>query len=133
VLDVPAATAIIREVGDSNIVLRFFGWVNQSHTDFLKGRSLALDAAKRALEDAGFALPEPIYRLRFDQSEPLPIKGLRNGLTPSSSKLPKTQAASGHEVTPQDTTADRHIAQLVSKERADTKGGDLLDNSRPIE
>src|SRR3546814_4636097 len=67
VLDTPAATAIIEDVGDSNIVLRFFGWVDQSQTDFLKGRSLALDAAKRALEGAGFALPEPIYRLRFDE------------------------------------------------------------------
>ena len=41
VLDTPPATAIVREVGDSNIVLRFFGWVDQAHTDFLKGRSLA--------------------------------------------------------------------------------------------
>src|SRR3546814_13762518 len=40
VLDTPAATAIIEDVGDSNIVLRFFGWVDQSQTDFLKGRSL---------------------------------------------------------------------------------------------
>src|SRR3546814_913234 len=63
VLDTPAATAIIEDVGDSNIVLRFFGWVDQSQTDFLKGRSLALDAAKRPLEGAGSALPEPHYRL----------------------------------------------------------------------
>ena len=30
-----------------HIVLRFFGWLDQSRTDFLKGRSLALDAAKQ--------------------------------------------------------------------------------------
>src|SRR3546814_7594472 len=77
VLDTPAATAIIEDVGDSNIVLRFFGWVDQSQTDFLKGRSLALDAAKRALEGAGFALPGPIYRLRFDENIPLQSKGDR--------------------------------------------------------
>src|SRR3546814_19202523 len=63
VLDTPAATAIIEDVGDSNIVLRFFGWVDQSQTDFMKGRSLALDAAKPALEGPGFAPPEPHYRL----------------------------------------------------------------------
>src|SRR3546814_14851806 len=78
VLDTPAATAIIEDVGDSNIVLRFFGWVDQSQTDFLKGRSLALDAAKRALEGADFALPEPIYRLRFDENIPLQSKGDRS-------------------------------------------------------
>lgn len=76
VLDTPAPTAIIREVGDSNIVLRFFGWVDQTQTDFLSGRSLALDTAKRALESAGFALPEPIYRLRFDQSASSPLPHL---------------------------------------------------------
>lgn len=33
VLDTPKANAIIQDVGDSNIVLRFFGWVDQTRTD----------------------------------------------------------------------------------------------------
>ena len=74
VLQTPKASAIIQEVGDSNILLRFFGWVDQSQTDFLKGRSLAIQAVKSTLETAGFALPEPIYRLRFDDSARLPVQ-----------------------------------------------------------
>lgn len=42
--------------------------VDQRRTDFPKGRSLAIQAVKTALETAGFALPEPIYRLRFDET-----------------------------------------------------------------
>ncbi|MEN3975852.1 mechanosensitive ion channel family protein [Emcibacter sp. SYSU 3D8] len=129
VLGNPPATAIIQKVGDSNIVLRFYGWIDQTQTDFLKGRSLAIQAAKSVLEGAGFALPEPIYRLRFDKGVELPAaattapeKTLRPAATP-----PVTSAAPG------DTAPDSHVAQMVSEERAEAGTDDLLDDRRPIE
>ncbi|MBB5711804.1 mechanosensitive ion channel family protein [Sphingomonas xinjiangensis] len=130
VLATPPSTAIIREVGDSNIVLRFFGWIDQSRTDYLKGRSLALDAAKRALEGAGFALPEPIYRLRFDQGAALPIQGAFDA---SAAKPLKPRTSEIKERADQYAAPEAHIAKLVDEERAETKGGDLLDDRRPIE
>ncbi|API60617.1 hypothetical protein BSL82_16070 [Tardibacter chloracetimidivorans] len=117
-------------MGDSNIVLRFFGWVDQSRTDFLKGRSLALDAAKRALEGAGFALPEPIYRLRFDETAPLPLQGKG---TRSTTAKPKPQVPKAAERTAGDAAPDAHVAKLVEEERAGKADGDLLDDRRPIE
>ncbi|WP_201580162.1 mechanosensitive ion channel family protein [Psychrobacter sp. Pi2-52] len=66
VLDEPKAIAVITNVGDSNIVLEFQVWVDQSETDFAKARSIAIRETKHALEDTGFSLPEPIYRLRFN-------------------------------------------------------------------
>ncbi|WP_352258994.1 mechanosensitive ion channel family protein [Psychrobacter sp. TB55-MNA-CIBAN-0194] len=66
VLDEPKAIAVINNVGDSNIVLEFQVWVDQSDTDFSKARSIAIRETKHALEDEGFSLPEPIYRLRFN-------------------------------------------------------------------
>ena len=66
VLDKPKAVATIKEVGDSSIILDFKIWVNQLETDFSKARSIAIREAKHALENAGFSLPEPIYRLRFN-------------------------------------------------------------------
>lgn len=66
VLDEPKAVAVITNVGDSNIVLEFQIWVDQSQTDFAKARSIAIRETKHALENAGFSLPEPIYRLRFN-------------------------------------------------------------------
>ncbi len=130
VLDEPRATAIIRDVGDSNIVLRFFGWIDQADTDFLKGRSLALEAAKRALEGAGFALPEPIYRLRFDEAAPLPVKGMANAATAAPKAKPIDRPTNSIV---EDSAPDSHVAQLVDQERAEASGEDLLDSKRPIE
>ncbi|MHA6718096.1 mechanosensitive ion channel domain-containing protein [Sphingomonas sp. RS6] len=129
VLDRPRANAIIQDVGDSNIVLRFFGWVDQTNTDFLKGRSLAIQAAKTALEAAGFALPEPIYRLRFDEAAPLPLAGMR--ATGDARPAPPRPAAAA--VPSHDTAPESHVEQLVRDERAEPTTPDLLDDRRPVE
>jgi len=129
VLDTPKATAIIQDVGDSNIVLRFFGWLDQTNTDFLNGRSLAINTAAQALTSAGFALPEPIYRLRFDESAPLPFKSMDTSPQPGA-KLVKSTLPPALD---QDTSPDLHIEKLVADERATTDQDDLLDSTRPIE
>lgn len=130
VLDKPKAAAVIQDVGDSNVVLRFFGWVDQKDTDMLKGRSLAINAAAHALTDGGFKLPEPIYRLRFDDTAPLPIKGretMKEKRTPSRRRQPPAIVAGG------DTSPDMHVEQMVAEERLDGGKNDLLDSGRPVE
>jgi small conductance mechanosensitive channel len=127
VLDEPPATAIIKDVGDSNIVLCFFGWVNQERTDFRKGRSLAIQAAKHALEEAGFALPEPIYRLRFDEAAPLPTQ--RQAPERRERKPPRPVPDSSAT----DVAPDEHVEKLVREERSVTADEDLLDSNRPVE
>lgn len=128
ILDKPKATAVIRDVGDSNIVLRFYGWIDQTRTDFGKGRSLAIQAAKTALESSGFALPEPIYRLRFDEGAVLP------GQTPqpSPARTPKKPKVPAPEVAT-DTAPDDHVEALVEQERILGSQKDLLSDRRPIE
>lgn len=78
VLAEPKTTAVITEVGDSNIVLQFQVWVDQSHSDFAKARSITIRETKHALENNGFNLPEPIYQLRFDGQIEDAIKTLAN-------------------------------------------------------
>ncbi|MEO8081125.1 MAG: mechanosensitive ion channel domain-containing protein [Caldimonas sp.] len=131
VLDVPPATAVIQDVGDSNIVLRFYGWIDQGRTDFLKGRSLAIQATKSALESAGFALPEPIYRLRFDEGAPPALRNLAPAAgTANPRAKPKPAAAAASS----DTSPDTHVERLVAEERRANAGkDDLLDNAKPIE
>ena len=77
VLDEPKSIAVITNVGDSNIVLEFQVWVNQSNTDFSKARSIAIRETKHALENQGFSLPEPIYRLRFNQKLEQALEGMQ--------------------------------------------------------
>lgn len=132
VLDTPKATAVIRDVGDSNILLRFFGWVDQADTDFLKGRSLAINAAAHALTNSGFALPEPIYRLRFDEGAPLPLKGIVS--SPAKKLAPDKPAPAAVDAEADtDTSPDTHVERMVVEERAESGAEDLLDSKQPIE
>ena len=136
VLDEPKPDALIDTVGDSNIVLVFMAWVDQSDADFMKARSLAIRAAKTALEGAGFTLPEPIYRLRFDDTAPA---GLKPGASdrqpagePATPRRPRTPEPAA-EADILDVRPDAHISEKVEEERAQTGEKDLLDRSRPVE
>ena len=111
----------------------FAGWIDQRSADFAKSRSLAIAAAKDALEDAGFALPEPIYRLRFDASAPAALQ--------QSATLRETQAAPVEKQPPQRSRSaetesvapDKHLEDKVDEERRDDPGSDLLSPSAPVE
>jgi len=137
ILGTPEPAARVQMVGDSNIVIRFLGWVDQREADWHKSRSRAISAVKEALEDTGFALPEPIYRLRFDgRTDPLPI-GRSANVTESDAEQPKarkmTAAESPAEV--DDVKPESEIAQMVDQERSEEReqSEDLLDPTRPTE
>lgn len=126
VLGEPRSFAVIHTVGDSSIVLRFFAWVDQRTTDFLKGRSLAIQAAKHALEDAGYELPEPIYRIRIDERGKLPVPDARKR---DGVPRPLRGSADADE----HAAPERAVENLVSEERGATRERDLLDTDRPME
>ena len=134
----PAAEARIVEVGDSNVVIRFLGWIDQRETDWYKAQSLAIPAVKDALEEAGFGLPEPIYRLRFDpRSASLPFENIAEGSDKPDTPAPKKKVAKvATTEADEDVRPANEIADMVDKERAEDGGGqerDLLDHSRPVE
>lgn len=134
VLAEPRSQSIIQTVGESSIILRFFAWIDQRSTDFLKGRSLAIQAAKHAVEEAGYELPEPIYRIRVDDrrksSEPAPA----DAPTPESSPAPAARkSAKAPSAVADRAEPDRAVEKLVSEERGSAAGSDLLDTQRPIE
>lgn len=141
VLDDPAPSAIIESVGDSNIVLKFMGWVDQGDTDFGKGRSLAIRAVKSTLEEAGFTLPEPIYRLRFDNAEPAAPDMVPQVPAPADTASHRARPhRAPQKVDPEtptdvmiDLQPDNHVQEEAGRERALQQEDDLLDNSRPIE
>lgn len=129
VLADPEPLAVVEEVGDSNIVIRFFGWVDQSKTDFGKARSGAIPAVKGALESAGFALPEPIYRLRFDS--PPPLADAQSAPAPERPRRePPVSVPAGEG----DLSPEEAVARMVEEERSAMPGDrDLLDPRRPVE
>ncbi|GAA0867461.1 hypothetical protein GCM10009116_00340 [Brevundimonas basaltis] len=127
ILSDPAPTGVIVTVGDSNIVLRFMAWIDQTGTDFLKARSAGIRAAKIAVETAGFTLPEPIYRLRFDQLPDLEGAAAAPPRKPRRAS-PRTAPEPALSVRP-----DAHIERTIAAERRATQEEDLLSPARPVE
>lgn len=128
ILDDPKPFAVIKTVGDSNILLQFFGWVDQTHTDFGKARSQAIRSVKDALETQGFTLPEPIYRLRFDGQLPdMALQTTQSGPKPKK-KTPSKTVKDGTGV-----EKDTHLEEKINEERRSDGEDDLLDANRPTE
>ncbi len=149
VLNQPEPTARVAQVGDSNIGIIFLGWVDQREADWNKSRSVAIAAVKEALEDAGFALPEPIYRLRFDgRTDPLPIGNSAQLMEQSEAAAPSpapppAPAPKSKQVSPDpapsaqadDVRPESEVADMVETERQSDpdQANDLLDSNRPVE
>lgn len=145
VLDKPKAIATIKEVGDSSIILDFKIWVNQLETDFSKARSIAIREAKHALENAGFSLPEPIYRLRFNhklekvlanlQSEGKEIKDNSEIIMTPASSVPADNSEVNEFNFKQNTLDDKDKKQAKARAKHILQGEDTDDilNPRPDE
>ncbi len=67
VIEDPPPRVDVQALGDSNVTLRVFGWVDQRHFDFLKVKSEAIRLVKEAFDAAGIVMPEPIYNLRMQE------------------------------------------------------------------
>lgn len=70
VLPAPEPAVWVHEVGASNVVMRFTGWVTQQGAEFNKARGEAIRVVKETLEGAGYGLPEPIYRVKLEEVTP---------------------------------------------------------------
>ncbi len=134
ILTDPKAVAIIDEVGDSNIILEFQAWVNQTDTDLLKARSIAIREAKHALENNGFSLPEPIYRMRFNGDLEDAIKDLNKASKMGSES--SVEATISAEDTDESTAvsatelkqSQKNVADVLQKEQAKQRARQILGN-----
>jgi small-conductance mechanosensitive channel len=120
VLREPAPAAVVQEAAYPYICVQFVAWLDQSKTDYGKGRSQALAAVKRALECNGLAPPDPLTHVRLERDRPADNEAMQ---PPSSG--PRA---------PDDVAPEHAVKQMVEKERAETQGRkDLLDAGRPTE
>lgn len=140
VLNDPPADAWIEKLGDSNVVLTFVGWIDQNRTDFLRARSEAMRLVKGALETSGFSLPEPIYRLRFDQPAPAvvvsdgpAVKEEPSSGAPGQPSAPVPVQAAAVPARANDTDVDRALERRVEQERRAAQDEDLLNEEAPKE
>jgi len=137
VLNDPEPSAVITVVGDSNIVIKFMAWVDQVQSDFGKARSLAIRSAMDVLQERGFTLPEPIYRLRFDQQQAKHLLESKNTATVdiNDANIGKNSLSLNNDYMSEmlDVRPDTHLEEKINDERALDGENDLLDNQRPVE
>lgn len=132
VLDEPEVGAWISKVGDSNVVLTFTGWVDQTEVDFAKARGEAIRAAKMALEGAGFGLPEPIYRVRLDGMQDAAVSAPAEPVR-SQKTRPATSSASLPEAA-DPARAEPAVTEAAEREREGLDGVEnLLDAQQRAE
>lgn len=129
----PEPSGMIVEVGDSSILIDYFAWVDQRETSFSSARSQAIRDVKTILEDQGFSLPEPLYRVRVDGG------ALPNPSSQAvSDQKPKTAKPKAELMQALNTNAELTIVERVAEERAQTAKGnaattDLLSDDAPQE
>jgi small-conductance mechanosensitive channel len=120
VLDDPPPAAVVKDMLYPNIAMRFVGWLDQSKTDFGKGRSQAIEAVKGALETNGLGLPGPADGAPPEAEE-----------KPAGRKPAKAAATSSEA---NDLSPEHAVKAMVHEERADAANKkDLLDPGRPEE
>ncbi|MEO5595568.1 MAG: mechanosensitive ion channel family protein [Lysobacteraceae bacterium] len=118
VLDKPPPRALIIALGDSNVQVKFHGWVDQRENDFLRVRSEAIRRVKLALAAAGVDMPEPIYRVQLSQ--------------PATANL-AAPVRDHSTVEATDTSAISDISNQIEAEQSQHADSNLLDANAPRE
>ncbi len=126
VLKDPKPMALIQGLGDFNVILRVYGWVDQEHFSFSKVRSEAIKKSKQAFDDANIVMPEPIYQIRMSDNTA--------ELTSDKSQKIKTKAKTKRsteesvDLKPDDTAIDQ-----IEEEFAEGDQQNLLSEQAPNE
>ncbi len=136
VLRDPPASCTVQQLGDSNVVLRVFGWVDQRQAEFLKVRSEAIRLVKGAFDRAGIVMPEPIYNVRVGQAASSGGTGDSIGMPspdhthPSAARVGQTPAEEPSEAI--DIAPRDDLDQQIAADRRDDED-DLLHHRAPKE
>ncbi len=105
VLDDPAPSVVIDNLGDSSVNMRFFGWIDQRKSDFMKTKSEAIRIVKDTFDDNDIEMSEPIYRVVMHQA--------KEG---ESRQVPDNEPRYELDTSP-DLSLDRQVAQACAADR----------------
>ena len=129
-----APRAFITTLGDSDVRVRYQGWVDQRSHDFAQVKSEAIRAVKLALEHAGMDLPEPIYRVQLSEPRSAKTRAAGDAVVRSADAAPPAPVP---DVAPADeaqrTRARRDIEQQIDLEPTHAGDDNLLDPTAPRE
>ena len=117
IVEDPPPRVDVQALGDFNVTLRVFGWVNQRHFDFLKVKSEAIRLVKEAFDEADIVMPEPIYNLRLYE--------------PTAPQAQKRSSAGSKQAI--DIQRRAGIERQIAEDRRESGESDLLRSDAPLE
>lgn len=109
VVDEPPPVARIESLGDSNVGLRFYGWVDQREADYLKVRSESVRRIKSSMDENEIDMPVPTQEILLRR--------------PSDKRRPAPQEAHDPNV---DVSPENEIDRQVERDLAESGEEDLL-------
>ncbi len=116
VLHAPAPLVWIEEIGTTGVRIELTGWIDQKNTSIVLAKGEAIRQIKRALGEAGIAMPDATQNVVVTRNSPVQDYSIE-----PSSVVP---------VTPKDDDA---LKQIVDAERDGDTAEDLLRNDAPQE
>ena len=118
ILEDPPPRVDVQALGDFNVPLRVFGWIDQRRFDYFKVKSEAIRLVKEAFDGAGIVMPEPIYNLRMQETDAAAAAEKRQ------SAGPKTAIDVGRRT---------EIERQITEDRRESGEPDLLRPDAPLE
>lgn len=132
--DDPPPQALVTELGDSTVTMRFTAWVDQRQFDFLRVRSEAIRAVKARLEAEGLNLPAPEFMIRLSGGSVTAPDGI--SIRPASPAPPSGPAPVSvsdpppvKEVKAADVSVDEAVDKQIEEDRRVSVEPDLLDSA----
>jgi hypothetical protein len=120
----PKPIALVDNLGDSTVNLKFLAWMDQTMHDFAKSRSEGIRLVKEAFDREGIEMPEPIYRIQLRDAGALHVaKDSAAAAKPARTAAP---AEGSDEITGEDVSADDTIDRQIAEEQLDSEEENLL-------
>ena len=144
VLNDPKPMALVNSLGESNVVVRIYGWVNQEAFSLSKVSSEAIKKTKQAFDDAGIAMPVPIYQIQSNSSllsTVQPMASSEAGVDKEASiksgqileDKPSSDATQPREEIPTDLAPDDTAIEHIQEESESGDNQNLLSSEAPTE
>ncbi len=133
VLSDPKPMVIIEALGDFNVALRIYFWIDQAKYNHLIVRSEVIRQVKQAFDDANIIMPEPTYQVRVKNEISKNLVQKYSIDQHDAHHTEKSAKFHTHTHTPTDISSDDTIKEKVAKEHAQSNAENLLDKNASME
>ena len=126
-LATPSPSVWIEGIGDSTVNLRMVAWIDQRETGLLAAKSESIRIILTRFTESGIAMPEPTYRLIDISADSATDSSPQSPLdSPQTAQTTVEPAATPEALRDVHDHNQDALEQLVSEERQETLGDDLL-------